>query len=95
MQSGEQKAVEIIKDQNGKSIVKINNIIFRGKQNIDWKAVEVYLQKYIGETVDLSEEKVWISKAFADEYTGSVYTRRLKGGLQKPKQMLLREFLKC
>lgn len=77
--------VEIIRDKMGKEIVKINHIIFRGKQNIDWKAVKVYLQQYIGDLAETSEGNVWISKGFTDEYTGSEYTRKLRGGLAKAK----------
>lgn len=79
------RAVEIVKDMHGNNVVKINSIIFRGKQNIDWKAVEVYLQRYIGKVVEVSDEKILIEKDFPDEYAGSVYTRRLKGGLAKVK----------
>ena len=78
-------AVEIVKDDLGRSIVKINSIIFWGKQHIDWKAVEVYLQKYIGEVVEVSEERIWIEKDFSDEYTGSDYTKKLRGGMAKAK----------
>lgn len=85
MTKQEKPAVEIVKDLKGRRIVKINHIIFRGKQNIDWRAVKVYLQRYIGEVVDISSDKVWISKSFADEYTGSEYTKKLRGGLAKVK----------
>lgn len=61
------REVEIIKDDMGRDIVKINNIIFRGKQHIDWNAVELYLKKYIGEVVTVSDERIGIAKDFPDE----------------------------
>lgn len=79
------KDVEIVKDIKGNDIVKINNIIFRGKQNIDWKAVECYLRKYIGEVVEVANEKVYLTRDFTDEYAHSEYTIRLKGGYAKAK----------
>ena len=78
-------AVEIVNDKLGRNIVKINNIIFRGKQNIEWKAVESYLQKYIGMVVEGSDEIIHIDRKFVDEYTGSVYTKQLRGGIAKAK----------
>lgn len=83
--SEEDTDVEIITDQHGEKIVKINSIIFRGKKNINWKAVEVYLQRYIGEVVEVSDEQIFIDRKFVDEYTGSVYTRKLRGSTAKAK----------
>lgn len=77
--------IEILKDCKGNSIVKINNFIFKGKQNIDWKAVEAYLQRYVGKIVDVSLERINIEGEFPNEYTGSVYTKKLRGGLAKAK----------
>ena len=61
-------AVDIVKDEKGNSVVKINNIIFRGKQNIDWKAVEMYLQDYVGKVIEVVSEEIRIGKEFPDEY---------------------------
>lgn len=85
MKAAIKQPAEIVTDAGGNRIVKINNIIFRGKQNIDWKAVEIYLQRYIGKFVVISDQKVWISREFTDEYAGSEYTRKLRGGLAKAK----------
>ena len=79
------KDVEIIKDSKGNDIVKINNIIFRGKQNIDWKAVEAYLSKYVGMIVEVMNEDIHIDKDFPDEFSHSIYTKKLKGGYAKAK----------
>lgn len=35
--------VNIVHDENGNAIVIINDIRFKGRQNIDWHAVEGYL----------------------------------------------------
>ena len=33
--------VRIIREEDGRELVVIDEIIFRGRRNIDWKAVEV------------------------------------------------------
>ncbi|MDE6419906.1 MAG: hypothetical protein K2K87_05180 [Lachnospiraceae bacterium] len=54
---------------------------------IDWNAVEEYLQKYVGGVVTIAETEdvVYIGSAFSDEYKGSKYTKRLKGANAKAK----------
>ena len=37
--------ITIVTDKKGHKIVQINEIIFKGKQNIDWKSVEKYAKK--------------------------------------------------
>ena len=83
---GEMKEnVLIIKDENGNKLVVIPHIIFAGKRSISWKEVETYLIRYIGKIFEVSETKdfIYIDKIFTDEYTGSVYTKKLKGALPK------------
>ena len=41
--------VNIIVDLDGKKIVLINDIRFKGKNREDWKVVENYLKEYVGE----------------------------------------------
>ncbi len=79
------KDVEIVKDARGNDIVRINNIIFRGKKNIDWRTVEVYLSKYIGMVIKVAGEEISIDKNFPDEFSHSNYTKRLKGAYAKAK----------
>ena len=79
------KTIDVVSDETLGNIIKINNIIFRGRQNIDWKMVEIYLQKYIGMVVELSDEIIYIDKKFVEEYTGSLYTRKLRGSMAKAK----------
>lgn len=67
--------------------VEVNKIIFRGKQNIAWNDVEKYLRKYDGLVIYNKEygDYIIINALFADEYTSSNYTKRLRGGLAKTK----------
>ena len=72
---------------NGKKIVTINDIRFKGKRKIDWAAVESYLKKYIDKIYEIEDTKdiICIGKDFPDEFSGSKDTARLKGALAKAK----------
>ena len=67
--------------------VPLENIIFTGKQNIQWKAVEQYLKRFVGMSFMVNEykDKLHVSASFADEYAESRYTKSLRGGLAKVK----------
>ena len=82
-----ERNISVIKDVNGKKIVVINDICFKGRQNIDWNEVEQYLKQYVGEFVEIAESKeiIYIGNDLPDEYTGSNYTAKLKGALAKAK----------
>lgn len=79
--------ISVIKDVNGNKIVVVNDIKFKGRQNIEWDEVESYLKQYVGEFVRIAEsnEIVYIGSDLPDEYTGSNYTAKLKGALAKAK----------
>ena len=79
--------ISVIKDVNGNNIVLINDIRFKGKRQIDWKDVEDYLRKYIGEFYKIAESKdiIYIGSDFKDEFSGSNDTARLRGTLAKAK----------
>lgn len=79
--------VSVIQDLEGKKIVIIHDIRFRGKRKINWKEVEQYLKRYIGEVYEImdSADIVYVGNDFADEYSGSQDTARLKGALAKAK----------
>ena len=47
--------VNIITDLEGNRIAVINNIIFKGKRNVDWDDVEQYLRKYVGEFYEIAD----------------------------------------
>ena len=67
--------------------VEVNKILFRGKQNIAWNDVEMYLRKYDGLIIHNEQygDYIRINALFADEYTNSNYTKKLRGGLAKTK----------
>ena len=71
-----------IEDESGKKVVVLPQIIFGGKRTMQWKEVENYLIQYVGKMVEVQETKdvVYIGRDFADEYTNSIYTKKLKGG---------------
>lgn len=79
--------INIIKDENGKSIVIINDIRFKGRQHIDWQAVEQYLKEYVGRYYEIIEtsDKIYIGTDFPNELKGSDDTTRLKGANAKAK----------
>ena len=79
--------VSINTDLNGRKVVMINDIRFKGKRKIDWTDVENYLKKYIGDIYEIedTQEKIYIGKDLPDEFSGSEDTSRLKGALAKAK----------
>ena len=79
--------VTIVKDLNGKNIVLINDIYFKGRQNIEWKEVEQYLKRYVGEFMEVAESKdvVYIGSDLPDEFSFSDNTKKLKGTYAKAK----------
>ena len=42
-----ERNISVIKDVNGNKIVVINDICFKGRQNIDWNEVEQYLKRFL------------------------------------------------
>ena len=81
------ETLEIALDENGNKIVVLPGIIFSNKQNIDWNEVEKYLERFVGELVEIAEtgDIIYLGKDFPDEYAGSKYTRKTKGGRAKAK----------
>ena len=79
--------VNIITDFNGNRVVLINDIIFKGKRNVNWKDVEEYLKQYVGEFYEIADTKeiIYIGSDLPDEYANSNYTHRLKGASAKAK----------
>lgn len=82
-----ERNIDIIRDADGNKIVMINDIRFKGKRRIDWEDVEAYLRQYIGDFYEIVEsgDMVYIGSDFADEFSGSNDTARLKGTLAKAK----------
>jgi len=77
----------IVTDLQGNKIVQVKDIIFLGKQNIDWNSVEKYLKRYIKTFYEIAETKdiIYIGPELPDEYTNSKYSTKLKGALAKAK----------
>lgn len=70
--------------------IEIPKVLFRGKQNIPWDDVEQYLRKYDGLSVANKSygDVIRFNAVFADEYSHSTYTKKLRGGLAKVKANL-------
>lgn len=64
------KNVNIITDPEGRKIVLINDIRFKGKTREEWSNIESYLKEYVGQYYEIEEtaDKVYIGKDFPDEY---------------------------
>ncbi|WP_294307704.1 hypothetical protein [Pseudobutyrivibrio sp.] len=79
--------VKIIKDENGKDIVLINSIKFKGKRSIDWEEVKEYLKTFVGDSFKIESTGDWIfiGNDLPNEYIGSEYTHDLKGANAKAK----------
>lgn len=83
----EAKNVKIIYDTDGKRIVLINDIRFKGKKREEWKEIEKYLLEYVGKCYEIEEsaEKIYIDTDFPDEYANSESRIALKGPVSKAK----------
>jgi len=81
------RKIEIVHDMDGKSIVVIHDIRFKGKRRINWKEVEQFLKEYVGDCYEMAQtaEKVYIGSDFPDEFTSSKDTANLRGTLAKAK----------
>lgn len=79
--------IKIITDNNGNKIVVIDEILFKGQKREEWKIIEEYLKRYIGEIYEIEEtsEKIFISTDFPDEYANSESRISLKGAVAKAK----------
>lgn len=73
--------IEIIKDAEGKNLVLVNDIRFKGHRKIDWVEVEKYLKEYIGKHFEIldTSERIYIGTDFPNEFSHSKDTKNLKG----------------
>ena len=87
MREQEGRNISVIRDEDGNKIVVINDILFKGKRSVNWDDVREYLKQFVGEVYQIAETKdmIYIGTDLPDEYTGSVYTKRLKGANAKAK----------
>ena len=89
------KKISVISDLDGKKIVVISDIRFKGKRNINWEEVEQYLKEYIGDCYEIVEtsDQVYIGSDFPGELKGSEDTKDYMERMRKQRLMLPREFL--
>lgn len=82
-----ERNVNIIINELGQKVLRINDARFKGKNKDDWKEVEDYLKEYVGEYYEIEEysDKVYISTDFPDEYANSESRLALKGAAAKAK----------
>ena len=78
MQSEDGK-ISIVRDVDGKNIVIINDIRFRGKRKIKWDEVEKYLREYVKKYYEIEaySDKIYIGKDFPDEFAHSRDSEKL------------------
>lgn len=79
--------INIITDADGKKIVLINDIVFKGKRHIDWEEVKLYIKGYVGDYYQIEENAdiVYIGNKLPEEYTQSESRKALKGANAKAK----------
>ena len=79
--------VSVIQDVDGNNIVMINDIAFKGKRSVEWSDVEKYLRQYVGDIYRIAETEdiIYIGTDLPDEYSGSNYTKHIKGTIAKAK----------
>ena len=79
--------INIITDADGKTIVLINDIVFKGKRHIDWEEVKLYIKGYVGDYYQIEENAdiVYIGNKLPEEYTQSESRKALKGANAKAK----------
>ena len=53
--------IKKIKMSGNKEIIVINEIKFRGRQNINWNEVKRYLKKYVGKIIKYQIQKMWFT----------------------------------
>lgn len=65
----------------------INDIVFKGKRSVEWTDVKKYLRQYVGDFYQIVEtaDIIYIGTDLPDEYSGSNYTKHMKGMIVKAK----------
>ena len=79
--------VSVIQNIDGNNIVMINDIVFKGKRSVEWAYAERYLRQYVGDFYQIAETEdiIYIGTDLPDEYSGSNYTKHIKGTIAKAK----------
>ncbi len=78
---------DIVMNEKGKKVVRIDTILFSSKRKIDWAGVEDYLKRYVGNkyVIDETDDFVYIGTDFPDEYANSQYSAKAFGTIGKAK----------
>lgn len=78
---------DIVMNEKGQKVVRIDTILFSSKRKIDWAGVEDYLKRYVGNkyVIDETENFVYIGTDFPDEYANSQYSAKAFGTIGKAK----------
>ena len=81
------REINIIMDEEGRKIVIINDIRFKGKTIKEWGEIEKFLYEYVGKFYEIEEtaEKIYIGKDFPDEFAHGKDKIVLKGSNLKAK----------
>ncbi len=81
------KNVNVITEYDGKKVVIISDVRFKGKTKEEWEEVEKYLKEYIGACYEIAEtaEKIYIGKEFPDEFAHGKDKTILRGPNAKAK----------
>lgn len=84
-----EKNLSIIKDHEGKKLVIINDIRFKGKKREEWDEIEKYLKEYIGNCYEILEtsEKIYIGSDFRMNLHMVKIKQYLKAQILRQKQM--------
>ncbi len=83
----ESRNISIITDAEGKKLVLINDICFKGKRKINWDNVKKYLGGYVGDyyEIEATAEFIYIGNELPEEYTESESRKSLMGANAKAK----------
>lgn len=83
----ENRKISIIEDLDGRKIVAIHDIRFKGRRSINWDEVKEYLKRYVGDVYKIldTNNRIYIGADLPNEYSGSRYTYSLKGSAAKAK----------
>lgn len=81
------RKVNIITDADDQKLVLINDVVFKGKRNVNWDDVKSYLKDYVGNCYQIEEtaDIIYIGSELPKEYTGSESRKALRGANAKAK----------
>ena len=85
----ENRNVNIITDADGKKLVLINDIRFKGKRQINWDDVKQYLEGYVGDYYEIEEnaERILLEANFPKNIRNQKAGKALWVQMQKQRQM--------